>query len=882
MNSNVQEEFFTISLRNITIWNNSGHSSVISTLFDCDTYTNTTFEMSDSNISDNIFNATLYGKTGLVHFKCIDSVEMQNCSFENNINSGTALLLEDSLLVLMNTNTFRGNTGYKGGGMAIYGDSFLYFLAISNATLIIENNFSKTLGGGMYVQVEEQTHCWFHVSLTSEGPWEPIQFNNNTAMTAGNDIYGGYLHRCNYTYTKNLVGWEAMTHAVHTPNDYVIDVTSDPSHICDCSTESVEDCINVVPVIHHIEAYPGETFSLQLVVVGQLLNTTTFSGVPSPVYAGILPLHSNNTATIPQGMRVQHAIRRCSKLNFNYSVSSTNQNEVMVLSVNDNVNLIPDYFIQLWNTKDHAGWGYQLILKDETVPAFVTIKLKPCPAGFELSGQAGECQCASALLEHVVSCDINTKLLMKKPSAWISDSHDQGLEDFLHLDDNSSLLYLTHSHCPFDFCYSSDEFEFNMEKPDSQCRHNRSGILCGQCNNHSLTLGSMECRKCSNTYLLLLVPFASAGILLILFLSLTDMTVAAGTINGLLFYANIVWENKATFFPPERSGGFLVVFVAWLNLDLGISTCFYDGLDSYAYTWLQFSFPIYIWFLAFLIIIASRYSTFISKLCGRNIVQVLATLFLLSYTKLQRTIVTGLTFTAINVSNGGKFYVWLQDGNVLYFQGKHITLFVVSILFLLILFIPYTLSIALGPWLQTKTQYSVFSWVLKLKPFFDAYFGPLKDNHRYWTGVLLLSRMILSLITILDQPHVNLLSIIVFTQLLLVVLLWKETGGLYSMRFLSLLDVFFFVNLGVLASTTFYSEVSNGIKYVSVNISTAATFAMFCLIVFCHVIKKIRMLSVNRRVPNCEQPLLERDGHVGSSDSEDSDHAFLQVIDMER
>ena len=146
-------------------------------------------------------------------------------------------------------------------------------------------------------------------------------------MAAGNDVYGGSLQKCKY---RDLIGWEAMVQAVHVPKGYIIDVTSDPLHVCDCSTESVEDCMNNVPVIHHIEAYPGETFSLQLVVVGQLLNTSTFSGVPSPVYAGILPLHSNNTATIPQGMRVQNAIRRCSKLNF--SVSSTYQIEVMALA----------------------------------------------------------------------------------------------------------------------------------------------------------------------------------------------------------------------------------------------------------------------------------------------------------------------------------------------------------------------------------------------------------------------------------------------------------------------------------------------------------------------------------------------------------------------
>ena len=65
-----------------------------------------------------------------------------------------------------------------------------------------------------------------------------------------------------------------------------------------------------------------------------------------------------------------------------------------------------------------------------------------------------------------------------------------------------------------------------------------------------------------------------------------------GTVNGLIFYANIVAGNKAVFLPSGDSN-FLTVFVAWLNLDLGIETCFYDGMDAYARTWLQFVFPLY-------------------------------------------------------------------------------------------------------------------------------------------------------------------------------------------------------------------------------------------------------------------------------------------------
>ena len=78
-----------------------------------------------------------------------------------------------------------------------------------------------------------------------------------------------------------------------------------------------------------------------------------------------------------------------------------------------------------------------------------------------------------------------------------------------------------------------------------------------------------------------------------------------GTLNGLIFYANIIRANTATFLPNKTADTFLSWFIAWLNLDVGIETCFYDGLDSYMKTWLQFVFPLYIWFLVTIIVISS-------------------------------------------------------------------------------------------------------------------------------------------------------------------------------------------------------------------------------------------------------------------------------------
>ena len=58
--------------------------------------------------------------------------------------------------------------------------------------------------------------------------------------------------------------------------------------------------------------------------------------------------------------------------------------------------------------------------------------------------------------------------------------------------------------------------------------------------------------------------------------------------------ANIVGANQSAFYPSGNIH-FLRVFISWLNLDLGIETCFFDGMDAYVKTWLQFVFPIYIW-----------------------------------------------------------------------------------------------------------------------------------------------------------------------------------------------------------------------------------------------------------------------------------------------
>ena len=240
-------------------------------------------------------------------------------------------------------------------------------------------------------------------------------------------------------------------------------------------------------------------------------------------------------------------------------------------------------------------------------------------------------------------------------------------------DEKKSQALILHPHCPFDYFRSvTDCITFSLNSTELQCAYSRSGLLCGRCQSHlSLAIGNSKCLQCSNLYILLLIPFALAGIALVLLLLICKLTVAAGSINGLIFYANLVTVNRAIFFPPNQTN-ILTVFIAWFNLDLGIETCFFDGMDEYTKTWLQFVFPIYVWSLLGLIIIFSSFSLRITRLLGSNPVAVLATLLLLSYTKLLHTIISALIFTFLNYPNEVQVAVWLHDGNIKYLHGKHI------------------------------------------------------------------------------------------------------------------------------------------------------------------------------------------------------------------
>ena len=473
---------------------------------------------------------------------------------------------------------------------------------------------------------------------------------------------------------------------------------------------------------------------------------------------------------------------------------------------------------------------------------------------FSLDEKLHSCQCPSSLRSLQLSCDSVKNQIIRSEQQWVGITYN-------HTGNHSGVIGLiAHQHCPFGYCKSSTEsLSMNLEHQDEQCTYHRAGILCGGCQtNYSRVVGSLKYKKYSSfNMLFVIVPsFIIAGLALIIFLMVLNLTVSTGTINGLMFYANIIQAQHTTFF---SSNSFLSTFISLLNLDQGIESCLYPDFDSYTETWLQFCFPLYIWLLATAIIVLSHYSTRISKLSGENSIQVLATLFLLTYTKLLRLVIDVVSFTTLTYPDGYTKAVWLYDGNIDFLRGKYIPLFIATLLLVILVSLPYTLSLVSIQWLLKTSHYPIMVWVQKLKPFFDAYTGPYKVQHRYWTGMLLVVRIVLLIIFSLNRSNdltINLLCISIFSFMLLVWLYFIK--WIYESFLNNFLELVFVLNLG-LTSTAFllgFSTKKRNISTTAIHTSTGITFIIFIVIIAYHAQRKLLLIKFGIRLKNKLNQLL--------------------------
>ena len=473
-------------------------------------------------------------------------------------SGGAIYAVENSQLYFDGTSSFKYNTALNGGGLYLADSSLCYFSA--TALQIFSQNYAKNTGGAIYVSdttplvycdensasQDLQSRCFFQVQANEILFFRyqiqtMIDFYNNTANEGG-DLYGGTINKCKLprvTLCSNFCDFQSSGDVFNTITTGELDISSVPLKVCYCEHQK-PDCSQSSSV----QLYPGGNLDIFITVFGQRDAT-----VPTVIQT---QLSDNIKIKELQNAQKTTKSQLCSKLTFTvFSAESKQGNLTLYIDSPCDQNSLT-----------------------------IQIDMQRCPHGFQHSNTTNSCICDERLTKKIrftERCDIETGIV--RPN---------GSEFWVGYDNNSDGLILN-PQCPFDYCTEVEQV-VQVDNSDTQCNYNRTGKLCGGCGgNTSLVLGTSRCMQCSNNNLALIIAFAVAGIVLVLFLFVLKVTVAVGTTNGLIFYANLVQVNSSVFYKSLNTN-ILTVFISWLNLDFGIETCFYNGMDVYAKTWLRLYF----------------------------------------------------------------------------------------------------------------------------------------------------------------------------------------------------------------------------------------------------------------------------------------------------
>ncbi len=475
---------------------------------------------------------------------------------------GGAILAISSIVAFSGSYQFISNTAGFGGGVALVGIKDRTLLLEPGTNLSFNGNTAHKRGQALYVESNSFTYCIFDTTAEAgvrdgcfvqffdpeqhvcdfsghvfeNTAWMPfnssLNFDSNTAVESGDALYGGYLETCGVCLKDTIgnfrpfQGTTVFGQVTNVNMSSEFEISSDPYEVCVCENNQP----NCNQTTLDVRVYPGHMLSLAIVSVGQM------DGVaPSSVIRAV----TENLVITSDFQVTQPTESNKSCIALQYPLLSKEMSATM----------------KLYSEEPCSTSG---------IPLTVHITFLPCPVGFTLSDQ-GMCICEERLQKYTQRCEIQNLTVHreKDDTFWVGVEYTSKADGLI-----------LHPYCPFDYC-TDEAVSFTLNRTHLQCSTGRSGVLCGGCQSgRSLALGSSRCLSgCSNESLSLLLAFAVAGVVLVAFLFLCHLTVAEGTVSGLIFYANFLAVNRNIFF-PEGTTSILTVFIAWLNLDLGIGTCF--------------------------------------------------------------------------------------------------------------------------------------------------------------------------------------------------------------------------------------------------------------------------------------------------------------------
>ncbi len=239
------------------------------------------------------------------------------------------MLASDSYLMFGGDMLFLNNNGSSGGAINLLGDSVMFLKPYLQ--MDFTGNVAVQKGGAIYVSGEFliDSECFFQVIDPAILPTNQLNisltFENNSALEAGDALYGGVIERCFVVtlsgflfHDRRVIGGEIFNEIAVIRQEYHTSIiSSNPEKVCFC-IDGAPDCDLLS---YELASFPGQSFQLPLVAVGQRQGA-----VPAVVRSSIF---QSTTAKFGQLQELQETERHCR--NLTYTVNSNMELEIILL-----------------------------------------------------------------------------------------------------------------------------------------------------------------------------------------------------------------------------------------------------------------------------------------------------------------------------------------------------------------------------------------------------------------------------------------------------------------------------------------------------------------------------------------------------------------------
>ena len=727
------------------------------------------------------------------------------------------------------TAEFVDNHGYRGGAMALLGNTWLNMHR--NTTVLFINNSADDKGGAMYyvsagVRDVNSRKCFIRYYDYQMFPCEwntSFIFINNTSRNPGHAIYCTTLVTCSWSNTSIETSPEVLRKTFRWENAFAYDDYQNDTIATDPATVNIN--------ITGLQIIPGKLHLLNLSVCDDL-------GIPRKT---VFFVHSNNESA------------------GNLASTST---------------YIADDQIKVLGTPGEFFLLHFYTVSTKVLSFTINTTLATCPPGYYFptdTANSSHSKCICSIndehqrYDHIPHCRESAFKAVLQPQFWAG--YPQNIQD-------GSILVT--AKCPSGYCYANGSKKLLLsteaELNELICSpNNRRGTLCGRCENGYYIYANAKdykCGKCSvkNGYVWQFFAKYFPLIIFLLTIILLDINLASGLLNTFVFFSQMLPSLDL------YAGGEIPIndaakpFVEIYQFCYGIFNLqYFESLDSVpgwctveyssALTGVMFGYieafcPLVIIFIVWLIIFFSDYCT-----CGNQINVVrninnklrqlyrrikhrdvslsesffrgLVTFILLSYTKFTLVTLTLLAPAYLYGPGGHRYSVVANlDGTLEYFGHEHLRYVIPAIFVLVFIVLLPPVLFATYPCMCNCLGIPTH----KLMHFFDTLYGAFRKEHKLCGHFALLyfvyRIVIVAIFTFMPeiQQRYTLQQLVISVVLMLHVIAQP-----YRERFHNIVDVCLLALIPAVVSISFFQ------LFRATNSNSVDQFAMAIQIILLYI-----------------------------------------------